>query len=282
MLQLGNFSACITVDDVELPEYSVTYSTDGKKATCWVPSEEGKAFSVKWINALPSFSTSGRVSIDGVNCGKSKRKFKHDHLQSQPAVSHRKSFRTSLTTVRLFTFSRIELTDDDAYLDTPTSPKLGDIELDIEEVVLGNKRKPFLKNIPEPSKVHERSKKALGHRFTLGAEVVSRKTYAYDHTVVRHVCTFIFKYRPLEILQANGIAPLPKGGSQATPTEDNAINEGGNESDTCQRIQALEAELRSLKRERANRSKRIKTEVKAEPEAFSHARAQIGEVIDLT
>jgi hypothetical protein len=42
MLQLNNFSAWISVDDVELQQYAIEYSKDGKQATCWIPSEAGK------------------------------------------------------------------------------------------------------------------------------------------------------------------------------------------------------------------------------------------------
>jgi hypothetical protein len=42
MLQFENFSACVAVDDVELPQYSVEYSSDGKQITAWIPSEAGK------------------------------------------------------------------------------------------------------------------------------------------------------------------------------------------------------------------------------------------------
>ena len=42
MLHLDSFSAWISVDKVGLQAYAIEYSTDGKQATCWIPSEEGK------------------------------------------------------------------------------------------------------------------------------------------------------------------------------------------------------------------------------------------------
>lgn len=39
---LGKFSAWVTVDGVELPQYAVEYSEGEKKAMCWIPSEAGK------------------------------------------------------------------------------------------------------------------------------------------------------------------------------------------------------------------------------------------------
>lgn len=39
---LGGFEASVKVDDVALDEYAVEISEDGKRATCWIPSQEGK------------------------------------------------------------------------------------------------------------------------------------------------------------------------------------------------------------------------------------------------
>lgn len=41
-LELGDFSAWIEVDGVELPQHGVEYSQDEKTATCWIASEDGK------------------------------------------------------------------------------------------------------------------------------------------------------------------------------------------------------------------------------------------------
>lgn len=57
--------------------------------------------------------------------------------------------------------------DDDAYLNHPTSPDLGDIKLDIVKAKIVTGQRGTLKhgiNYVEPGKIHERSKKAVGHR----------------------------------------------------------------------------------------------------------------------
>ena len=56
--------------------------------------------------------------------------------------------------------------DDDKYLSMPTSPELGDIKLVIYEVaIIGRSTQPTrIPSLPESDKVHERSKKAIGHR----------------------------------------------------------------------------------------------------------------------
>jgi hypothetical protein len=59
--------------------------------------------------------------------------------------------------------------DDDAYLNIPTSPELGDIKLEIFEVKVQGKGR--FNPLPIPTsgtgteKIHERSKKAVGHRI---------------------------------------------------------------------------------------------------------------------
>jgi hypothetical protein len=57
--------------------------------------------------------------------------------------------------------------DDDKYLSQPTSAELGDIRLEIKEVmVIGKSNFMGEQTLPaEPDKIHERSKKAIGHRF---------------------------------------------------------------------------------------------------------------------
>jgi hypothetical protein len=42
-LQSEGFTAWISVDDAELDCYNVEAMNDGKKVTCWIASEAGKA-----------------------------------------------------------------------------------------------------------------------------------------------------------------------------------------------------------------------------------------------
>jgi hypothetical protein len=49
MLNIGTLSAWITVDDVELPQYGMQYSPDGKQVTCWIASEMDK---VGWMSSF--------------------------------------------------------------------------------------------------------------------------------------------------------------------------------------------------------------------------------------
>jgi hypothetical protein len=42
MLELNGFQAWVTVDGVELDQYSVETSPDKKLITCWIACEQGK------------------------------------------------------------------------------------------------------------------------------------------------------------------------------------------------------------------------------------------------
>ncbi|KAF7374308.1 hypothetical protein MSAN_00314000 [Mycena sanguinolenta] len=47
-MRLGDVRVWVSVDDAELSEFAVEYSGDEKEASCWIPSECGKNFSINW------------------------------------------------------------------------------------------------------------------------------------------------------------------------------------------------------------------------------------------
>ncbi|KAJ7162090.1 hypothetical protein C8R46DRAFT_1000031 [Mycena filopes] len=69
MLQFHQFSACISIDGRQTPEYAVEVSENERTVTCWIASELGSRFSVEWRNASYSYPTRGKVIIDGKSCG---------------------------------------------------------------------------------------------------------------------------------------------------------------------------------------------------------------------
>lgn len=42
MPKIGSFTSWITVEGVELEEYNTEVTDDGRRITCWIPSELGK------------------------------------------------------------------------------------------------------------------------------------------------------------------------------------------------------------------------------------------------
>ncbi|KAF8972252.1 hypothetical protein BDZ97DRAFT_1018589 [Flammula alnicola] len=210
MLQLDNFFAWITVDDREQAEYGVEYSDDLLHASCWIASEEGKNFVIHWRDTVRPNDSIGRTLVDGVRCGVSqgisRRGYRTDPRDERD-TAHQGGVPTSSTNDKLFVFSKLDLTDDDVYLNKPVSEKLGEITLEVSYVQKGDREKLRLEPFQTKTKVHERTIKLAQHHTRLGESVKGERkpTHAVKSTGKPRV--FSFKYRPLEILKAKGLAP---------------------------------------------------------------------------
>jgi len=109
MLQIQNFSACVTVGGKDLEEHQVEYSKDGRRATCWIASEAGKNFAVKWRDStrIRIGTTSGRVTLDGIKSGQktiSPGRLGHQDTAERSYIS------TGPKSIRHFLFSNLRLT----------------------------------------------------------------------------------------------------------------------------------------------------------------------------
>ncbi|KAJ6508072.1 hypothetical protein DFH09DRAFT_1374833 [Mycena vulgaris] len=166
----------------DAPEYNVETSEDRKAVTCWIASEVGKTFIVHWRNRSYYVDTAGHVNVDGSPTGGTIIRG-----CNVPKTVEKKGISDGLT-VQQFKFSSLEITDDDDFLGGAIHPDLG---LDI--------------------KLHERAKKDVTQHTTLG----ETEQLARPHPLVSSLRTgadlvkFSWKYRPITILQANKIAPLP-------------------------------------------------------------------------
>ncbi|KAF9463930.1 hypothetical protein BDZ94DRAFT_1257780 [Collybia nuda] len=283
MLQLGTHSACIIVDGVELPQYSIEHSTHKGRPliTCWIASEAGKEFSIRFEDKASTFDSIGDIMVDDISC---------DTLRLYAGQRTRvelKTARVSATSARPFMFSHIRLTDEEHDVNHAASRKLGEIKLQICKAKLKKTKmktktrgQDRMGKLVEAAKVHERSKKAIGHHVRLGEEItIPKLKYHVSITEVQILGVLIFKYRPLDMLQANGIAPLDKKRKRAVslPDEENAVSES--DAEDARRIEVLEAELRALKNKlQARDTKKPKREVKEEVDICWLP----GEVIDLT
>ncbi|KZP09216.1 hypothetical protein FIBSPDRAFT_242086 [Athelia psychrophila] len=202
-IELEGFEAWIDSGGKEIACYGVEKSEDGKEVTCWIPSEEGKGFSVKWTRDSCRSTTpwSGQVQVDDIVC-----KGVCTYPGNSKDIFSRHGFPTSSSTIKPFLFGAVNLTDDDRFLDMLPSKNLGDIKLEIwkseiEAPGTGRPRVP-----PKEQQVHERSKKAAIHRVQLGAEIVCfQKSVQTKIISTCATATFIFKYRPIAVLRANGI-----------------------------------------------------------------------------
>jgi len=180
--------------------------------------------------------------------------------------------------------------DDDSILDHSASKDLGEIVVKIKRVKVTGIDDNKQQRVPQVQKVHERSKKATSHRVTLDdEEICPYKAYYTAQRLDREpLVTFIFKYRSIEMLQANGIVPLnnPKE-RQVLQLDVGRVKEEHRDwididAERAQRIKALEEELEGLKTQQnaaegSRPAKRVKREHDQARPIFVP-----GEVIDLT
>ncbi|KAF7357834.1 hypothetical protein MVEN_00829500 [Mycena venus] len=294
MLYWKEFSAWVTIDDKEAAEYDVETSEDERIVTCWIASELGKKFSICWRNSSLPRDVAGYVKVDGNACGG-----KVSYHRTDLGRTHPKSGVTDGTTLKPFVFSSLELSDDDALLGTSSFQDLGLIELAIKPVhVMG------LTDLPIYSlsdlKVHERLKKAVTQQIAL-AEPEALKQPVRCVKVLPTGPEFVkfhFKYRPIDVLRANGIAPSSpplKRKASAEPPRAQTPEDSEKLAD-LEKVKVLREELRALeaKVHRRERKPRIKNEVGAAidltPERSRNKRVKLeprqsffpGEVIDLT
>ncbi|KZP17702.1 hypothetical protein FIBSPDRAFT_830271 [Athelia psychrophila] len=264
MLQLGSFSACVTIDDRELEQHQVDISKGGTKATCWIASEAGKHFAVKWKDNSQrrQHSTSGCVKLDGVDCGR--RIISPGHHNS----AKRSYFSTGPSSVRPYMFSHLSLTDDDGFLDAHVSPKLGTIKIELRRVIIKPHRKDtFSRKPPEDQVVHEKMKKLATHCVKFGDEIKRAPKVGTSVSRIdkKPIFTFLFQYKPQALLEADGIAEAP-----VTNKRKHVKVEPG------QKPEVIEIDDSEDERTEPPRRKKIKKE---------HKRGSLlipGEVIDLT
>jgi len=191
------------VEDKEVQHYAIHADPVKKEVSCWIASEAGKEFTVVWLEHQADFPNAGFLYLDGCPVrAVSRSKGFHEG----PSVFRDVAVSASLAAPYLF--SPLIVTDDDTYLDSSSSSSVGEITLHIYRAtapVATDKDEYGV--LPQRPKVHERSKKAVVHQVNYGNETIVPKRKMYDMKVIERLVTFIFKYRPLEMLQANEIAP---------------------------------------------------------------------------
>jgi len=211
-LTMSGVEAWITVGDkIPAKEYSVDIDEDAGVATCWISGEPGQPFSIRWRDisdpiACPVIDgyysdpyvlqrdLSGFVMMDGYELG---GRVLHARSHSSAIFSR---IATSPTSCVPLTFSNL-----------PRSAGIGDdwttlgtISLDIHLVQIG-----------EANRLHE----GYSSYYRRNEAVPLSSATPFSSTEVTSLCkiaTFIFKYRPLEVLQYHSIVPVFNPASVAT------------------------------------------------------------------
>ncbi|KAJ7879604.1 hypothetical protein B0H14DRAFT_2709421 [Mycena olivaceomarginata] len=174
MVNYGGISCWVEIENSAAPEYHIETFDDHKLVTCWIASEVGKKFSVSWRNSFLPAPTAGHVFMDGIECGGRVIWGPGPMRATHEGV-------TDTRTVKSFVFSPLTVTA------VSNSSTLSEI------------------------KIHERSKKSVTQQIRL----TEPRVLPVPQNAVAHrftgppLVTFVFKYRPLDTLRANGVMPSP-------------------------------------------------------------------------
>ncbi|KAJ7755518.1 hypothetical protein B0H16DRAFT_1540716 [Mycena metata] len=234
-------------------------------------------------NSTRSRTIYGYVKVDGFSCGG------YPLLLVRAGgrwlgTGHRDSVSVSPTTRRSLLFGQQQFTDDDRFLETSISPDLGTICLELDHVLV-HRTLPMARQyavLPSTSqKLHERSK-ATGHSVQFGKEFTR-----YDPGMMMNVTNevaeplerlakFTFKYRSIDLLKANGIAPPDPPRPVQRPVAIEVIPDEDEEV-IASKIKALQDQLVAVRKKAQRPVTKVKKEIKVEKMVFLP-----GEVIDLT
>ncbi|KAJ6594442.1 hypothetical protein B0H19DRAFT_61919 [Mycena capillaripes] len=284
MPQSDGFSAWITVEGAQAPEFDVRAAN--KTVTCWIPSEVGKKFSLHWSNLSVPGLTGGRVVVDGHNCD--------GQILAQtrrPTSTSMSGINETTTSLRHFMFGSLDITDDDAVPESNPDESLGTIALEIWNVEKKDVEPSIWAGMmaPPPKKIHERSKKAVTQQIGFvnvltHSAILTVQAHRFCDSVARkpakvvsckwtdRIVTFLFKYRPFDLLRANGIAPplRDKGKRKASPIPKCEMSD--EDDSDAEEARMLETRLSEIRAKRAQKNPK-KRKIKEEDEA---------ELIDLT
>ncbi|RDX49743.1 hypothetical protein OH76DRAFT_1403328 [Lentinus brumalis] len=206
---LHGYEVWITCDGEPLPEYQTEVEGDGKTVACFIPSESGKNFVIHWNDHVKATWLAYAFTLDG-------RSLSHGSIASVGSTGKRAGVLTDADIEQPFQFADLKTSDDDSLLNNMSSnADLGTIKISIRRVHEHYTLIPFTPaTFNAVEKVHERSKKAGAHNVALGK--ASRipdppMRYLYRHDAINplegYIATFVFRYRPRALLQAQGVMP---------------------------------------------------------------------------
>ncbi|TEB33411.1 hypothetical protein FA13DRAFT_1812610 [Coprinellus micaceus] len=206
------FEAWIEVEGRRLEEFRA--ESEGDKLVCWIPCEAGKDFAIGCSVPLYRLRTTNHsifAYLDGTSASLISNVVRQNLFTGYPET---RLFSEELVkgahATRAFQFGSLELTDDDTFLHAPAK-QFGEITVTFNSVqayvetttdaVKGSTWKDYYR-------AHERSKKGVSHCVKLGEEKPRAAGVKHNKAIgAQKVCTIVFKYRQMDVLVADGIAP---------------------------------------------------------------------------
>ncbi|KZV80651.1 hypothetical protein EXIGLDRAFT_732556 [Exidia glandulosa HHB12029] len=179
----------------------------GASASGWIASESGAAFEVEISLSSGSGPASCRLYIDGV-------KITSKRLDSAKLRRTIRGFRSTPTTIHKLHFAQINISDADTGVarDSAVLSQLGTIRIEYWRCRMTQQVKPWNavampKTLSDELVVNERDKKLGGHHVTLGVKEQCRasRSYKSEHLDAQPAAILEFRYRPKELLQAQGV-----------------------------------------------------------------------------
>ncbi|KAJ3997062.1 hypothetical protein F5050DRAFT_1807176 [Lentinula boryana] len=277
MLNFQTFSAWVVIDGQTADVFNVEHNDvrGTMHVTCWLPSEAGKNFEVHFRD-LSGSPSCAQVYIDGNRCAGRVLK------GSKKSIHAVTGLRISPSVIRPFVFSKLDFTEDEDTLDTLASlSKVGQVEVNFYFVTVLGKDKPRFYEAHPEHKVNEKAKKGIDHqtRFGEAKNITKQVNYVKTKRMGKDVVKFVFRYRPLEVLRAQGIAPQPSASSSQSTKK----RQADNQEDVKPRNLGIIVILDSEDEEQAHQpKKRIKKDIKHEVKREPTSLLVSGEVIDLT
>ncbi|EIW77644.1 hypothetical protein CONPUDRAFT_167753 [Coniophora puteana RWD-64-598 SS2] len=226
-MQFKGFAVAVIVDGQKLKEHNVTIVKSKQETSCWIASEAEKRFVIEFTREDGNRSATHAVSLslDGrSSCGQI--------LHPNVARTYIKGDQVDGFHILPLLFGKLLLTDEDEYIHQGGTDELGEIRLRVKKATvtrrdIGSKK---LWRVPALDKVHERLHKGSTHYIRYGEREAVEKRHCYgDPKFARGPwINFVFRYRPIDVLMAQGIAPpeTPAQVSTLAPAEGNTIRSG--------------------------------------------------------
>ncbi|KAF9032280.1 hypothetical protein BDZ89DRAFT_1131415 [Hymenopellis radicata] len=254
MVHYNSVTAWINTDGKPLEEHGVEVHDDAREVSCWVPSEPGKTFSVHLRHKQCPVETGIYVFVDGQYAGGGSI---HPSSLSKKDYFSLWDVAISATTARKLMFANVRFSDDDDLLDSMSSAtaELGEIRIEHWEVAPGPVVPFHGHPYQEVGLVHERSKKGIAHYTQLGDPESVSTTTTHFAIQVKRLLTVVFRYRPFDVLQADGTAPPPArfAGPSSGPSRKRKLTSGqtslSEEEPTAGKEQSSEKTTKRVKRE---------------------------------